>query len=234
VKILRELTGKPWLTPGAAADGPDPDAIGRRTIAATGVTVYVCVATVMFALVIAAYVVRLGNYGQSPEEAAAASSSLAWWSLAAICGIPPADDWSPLAEPWLLWVNTGVLALNSIAWESAKSDHRRGRMDKLALALAASGVLALVFLLGQLTVWRQLIASGHIATAGPANAFFYLVTAMHGLHLLGGLLFWGRTTSSVLQGAGAAQVRTGVSLCAVYWHYLLFIWIVLFGLLLIT
>lgn len=234
VKLLRELTKKPWLTPGAVTGGPNPDAVGRPAIAATGVWVYVCVATVMFSLVVAAYVLRLGNYGASPEEAAAASSSLAWWTLAAMCGIPPADDWNPLAEPGLLWLNTGILVLNGLAWQFAHGRAQRGLKDMLGVALIVSGVLTLVFLLGQLAVWRQLIAGGHIATAGPANAFFYLVTAMHGLHLLGGLIFWGRTTSSVLQGAAAAEVASGVRLCAVYWHYLLIVWVILFGLLLIT
>ncbi len=235
MKFLRELTKKPWLTPGIDAS-VDPGAIALRqpSIAATGVLFYVGVATVMFSLIVVAYVLRLGNYGADPASAAEATSSLAWWTLAALCGISPADDWLPMTEPGLLWVNTGILILSSIAWQMARSNLRHGRMDKSRTALIAGGVLAFVFLAGQLTVWRQLIANGSYAATSPAFAFFYLITAMHGLHLFGGLLFWGRTTAKVMHGAGADEIETSVNLCAVYWHYLLLIWIIMFGLLLIT
>lgn len=235
MKLLRELTKRPWLTKGLDSDaGPGADGIRGTTAAATGMWFYVGVASVMFSLIVAAYVLRLGNYGADPASAAAAKASLAWWTLAAICGIPPADDWVPLAEPFLLWINTGVLIVSSIAWQKARGDLRAGRMDKLRITLTAGGLLALVFLAGQLTVWRQLIGSGQFAAVGPAIAFFYLITAMHGLHLLGGLFFWWRTTAKVLNGGKAEEIATGVNLCAVYWHYLLLVWIVMFGLLLIT
>ena len=233
MKILRELTSKPWLQRDAST-GASAATLRGQTVAATAVWFYIGVATVMFSLIIVVYVLRLGNYGADPEAAAAAISSMAWWTLSALCGIPPADDWTPMAEPWLLWVNTGVLVLSSIAWQTARADAARGRMDALRNALIAGGALAVIFLIGQLTVWRSLVASGEIATANPANAFFYLITAMHGLHLIGGLFFWGRTTAHVMQGAKAAEVATSVNLCAVYWHYLLLIWILMFGLLLIT
>ena len=68
--------------------------------------------------------------------------------------------------------------------------------------------------------------------ANPAYAFFYLFTALHGLHLLGGLWVWGRTTAKVWRGVEWRQVRLSVELCTVYWHYLLLVWLVLFAVLL--
>ncbi len=235
MKFLRELAKKPWLTRGLAV-GTDLGGVAhhRPSIAATGLWFYIGVATVMFSLIVAAYVLRLGNYGADPASVAAATSSRPWWTLAALCGIPPADDWQPMAEPALLWMNTGILIVSSIAWQMARSDVRHGRMDKLPFTLIAGGVLAFLFLAGQLMVWRQLVDGGQFAAASPAYAFFYLITAMHGLHLLGGLIFWGLTTTKVMQGAKAGDVKTDVNLCAIYWHYLLIIWIVMFVLLLIT
>src|SRR6266568_1584560 len=64
-----------------------------------------------------------------------------------------------------------------------------------------------------------------------SNSFFYLITAMHGLHLMGGLVALGRTTAKVWRGAEMTRVRLSVELCAIYWHFLLLIWLVLFGLL---
>lgn len=235
MNLLRKLTEKPWLTPGSDV-GADLGAVALRrpAIAATGVWIYLCVATVMFSLVIVAYVLRLGNFGLDPAKAAEAAASLPWWNLAALCGIPPAEDWRPLAEPALLWANTAVLILSSLAWERARRDVRRENMARLRAALVAGGVLALVFLAGQLTVWRVLAAEGHFAADNPASAFFYLITAVHGLHLLGGLAFWSRTTTKVFEGAQATEVATGVNLCTVYWHYLLLVWVLMFALLLIT
>jgi cytochrome c oxidase subunit 3 len=71
-------------------------------------------------------------------------------------------------------------------------------------------------------------------TSNPASAFFYVLTAVHGLHLLGGLWVWARSVVRVFTGADADSVRLGIELCAVYWHYLLLVWAVLFGLLLTT
>jgi cytochrome c oxidase subunit 3 len=100
--------------------------------------------------------------------------------------------------------------------------------------LLVGGVCTALFLSGQLVAWQQLSASGYLMTGNPANAFFYLLTALHGLHLLGGMWVWGRTTTRVLTGADVESVRLSVELCTVYWHYLLLVWIGLFGLLLST
>ncbi len=143
-------------------------------------------------------------------------------------------DWNPLAEPKLLWLNTGLLVLASIAFQLTRGAAKRGQLLTVKSGLVAGGVFTILFLLGQLIAWQQLNAGGYFMTSNPANAFFYVLTAMHGLHLLGGMWVWGRTTTRVLTGADAQSVRLSVELCTVYWHYLLLVWIVLFALLLLT
>ncbi len=143
-------------------------------------------------------------------------------------------DWNPLAEPKLLWLNTGLLVLASIAFQLTRGAAKRGQLLTVKSGLVAGGVFTILFLLGQLIAWQQLNAGGYFMTSNPANAFFYVLTALHGLHLLGGMWVWGRTTTRVLTGADAQSVRLSVELCTVYWHYLLLVWIVLFALLLLT
>ncbi len=143
-------------------------------------------------------------------------------------------DWNPLAEPKLLWLNTGLLVLASIAFQLTRGAAKRGQLLTVKSGLVAGGVCTILFLLGQLIAWQQLNAGGYFMTSNPANAFFYVLTALHGLHLLGGMWVWGRTTTRVLTGADAQSVRLSVELCTVYWHYLLLVWIVLFALLLLT
>jgi cytochrome c oxidase subunit 3 len=71
--------------------------------------------------------------------------------------------------------------------------------------------------------------------SNPATAFFYLLTGVHGLHLLGGLFVWGKTIVRMAQGGvELIDLRLSVELCTVYWHYLLLVWLVLFTLLLAT
>jgi len=94
--------------------------------------------------------------------------------------------------------------------------------------------MALAFLAGQLIAWRQLDAAGYYLTANPAAAFFYLITGVHGLHILGGLVALGRTMDKAWQGVALGNVRLSIELCAIYWHFLLFVWMALFSLLLLT
>lgn len=170
-----------------------------------GLWVFLAVVTSLFALLISAYAMRM--------------------ELA---------DWKPLPEPWLLWLNTGVLIAASVAMQWTRAATKRGHADAVKNGLIAGGILTFAFLAGQLVVWQQLNAAGYLVVANPANDFFYLLTALHGLHLLGGLVVWGRATARMRRGVAIDEVRLSVELCTVYWHYLLLVWLVLFALLLST
>ena len=74
-------------------------------------------------------------------------------------------------------------------------------------------------------VCRELVAAGFFLRTNPANSFFYLLTGMHGLHILGGLFGLGRTTARAWEEPRAERVRLGVELCAMYWHFLLLVWL---------
>ena len=136
--------------------------------------------------------------------------------------------------PKLLWLNTGLLILSSGALQWAQAAARRGKMDGVRGGLLAGGVFALAFLAGQLVAWRQLDAEGYYLTANPAAAFFYLITGVHGLHLLGGLVALGRTMDKAWRDVAVGELRLSVELCTIYWHFLLLVWLVFFGLLLLS
>ncbi len=102
------------------------------------------------------------------------------------------------------------------------------------LAWLLGGGFAVAFLVGQYLAWQQLQAAGYYAAINPANAAFYLLTGVHAVHLMGGLVAWTRTAARMARGAELDEIRLGVELCTVYWHYLLLVWIVLFSLLLLT
>ena len=195
---------KPWLNEGAHVGDVHPHVLDQPK-EKTGLWVFLAVVTSVFCLFISAYAMRM-----------------------------KLGDWRPLPEPELLWLNTGVLVLSSAALQWARLAAKQGRIKSVRAGLQATGILTLAFMAGQLLAWQQLVDSGYFVNSNPANAFFYLFTGLHGLHLLGGLVAWLRTTTRVWRGSTAAQVRLGVELCAVYWHFLLIVWLVLFGLMLST
>jgi cytochrome c oxidase subunit 3 len=143
-------------------------------------------------------------------------------------------DWRPLAEPTLLWANTGMLVLASIVYHWTRNAAVKGNMARVKPGLTVAGALTILFLFGQIVVWRQLNTAGYYVDLNPANGFFYLLTAVHGLHMLGGLWVWAKSTINVWTDADPDSVRLSIELCTVYWHFLLLVWIVLFGMLLST
>jgi len=143
-------------------------------------------------------------------------------------------DWRPVTEPNVLWLNTAILVFASFAFQLTRNAAKRNQRLTVKVGLIVGGVCTILFLLGQLVAWQQLTAGGYFLTSNPANSFFYLLTALHGLHLIGGLWVWGRTTARVMTGTDVENVRQSVELCTVYWHYLLLVWVGLFGLLLST
>ena len=77
-------------------------------------------------------------------------------------------DWRSTPKPWLLWVNTAILILSSVAFERTRAAARRGQMDRVAVGLLTAGFFAFAFLAGQLTVWWQLADAGYFLTTNPA------------------------------------------------------------------
>lgn len=142
-------------------------------------------------------------------------------------------DWNPVKEPRLLWLNTLFLVVGSVAMQRTRKLADRGTV-KLNGPLLLGGLMAIAFLVGQFLAWQALRENGSYTLANPASAFFYLLTAVHALHLLGGVYVWARTMWRSLQGGDADRIRISVELCSVYWHYLLLVWLALFALMLNT
>ena len=144
-------------------------------------------------------------------------------------------DWVPMTEPQLLWTNTAMLILASLAFQWTRNGAVRGHSSRLKPGLLVAGALTVGFVVGQLIAWQQLQAGGQFITNNPSNAFFYFLTGAHAVHILGGMYVWARATTRVLLGkAEGSAIRRSVELCTIYWHFLLLVWLILFGLLLST
>ena len=151
--------------------------------------------------------------------------------IVAYAGRMAYEDWRPAPQIKLMWANTLVLFLGSLCLELAQYAVRRGQQKLLRRSLLAAGLCTFIFLLGQAQAWRELGALVFFQVTNPAIAFFYLITGLHGLHLLGGLVVWGQTLVRLWRGFELEKIRHSVELCTIYWHFLLLVWLVLFGLL---
>ena len=144
-------------------------------------------------------------------------------------------DWRILPEPTLLWFNTGVIMLSSFAFSRATINAREGDIKRTREYLLLAGVLTFGFIIGQLFVWRELVSFGYFVSTNPSYAFFYLLTALHIFHLFGGLIAWLVVTyKSFIPQKETSDFSLKVNLCAIYWHFLLIVWTLLFVMLLLT
>lgn len=140
-------------------------------------------------------------------------------------------DWQALTLPWQVWLSTLLLAGSSVAFERARSAARQARVRDVERALLGAGMLALAFLGSQLWAWSDLQQQGITLAANPSASFFYLMTGLHALHLLGGLIAWWRTRAARRGHSDPAALQLSIQLCAIYWHFLLAVWMVLLGVL---
>jgi cytochrome c oxidase subunit 3 len=140
--------------------------------------------------------------------------------------------WCHLTIPRILWVNTLVLLAASVAMQLASNAVGRGQRQITKFALIAAGTLSIGFLAGQMLAWQAVGPSLYFIQGSPAIAFFYVLTIAHGLHLIGGLYVLGRASLRFAGGAEPIDLRQSLSLCAIYWHFLLLVWLAVFGVLL--
>jgi cytochrome c oxidase subunit 3 len=170
--------------------------------AKVALAIFLAVVTALFGQFIHAYVIRMGG-----------------------------SDWRPLPDLWPLKVSTTALALASAALQWAWWSWKQQQATRMRRALLLAMALSAVFLGAQLTAWYYMVAQGYLVASNPANSFFFLITAVHGLHVAGGLLALGLVGIQLLHGDNMARSGLRLQLCTAYWHFLLVVWVILYGLL---
>jgi len=205
--VRQTVNSKPWIAQGETGATEDFAWKFRLTQPPIKVSlgVFLAVVTSLFALFISAYSQRM-----------------------------ELPDWRTAPEPMILWLNTVILVVTSGMFQWAHNSAQKNQRENLKKAILIGGFLTITFLIGQIIAWKQMAGSGYYLNNNPANSFFYLFTALHGLHLLGGMVAWYRAVQRIRREDRIDKICLSVELCAVYWHYLLLLWLVLFGLLLST
>jgi cytochrome c oxidase subunit 3 len=201
MSFFKHVAVKPWERKGVI-DALTPEGTFAAPPERVALVFFLVVASVIFSLFSVSYVIRM-----------------------------ELPDWTRLAEPTQLWFNTGLLVISSVLFQWARNISAKEESKYLTLALIGGGVFAILFIAGQLVTWSTLTAEGFYLSSNPSVDFYYLMTGIHALHLLGGLWVWSKSSIRLLFGGEAKDVRLSIELCTLYWHFLLIVWFVLFALL---
>lgn len=147
------------------------------------------------------------------------------------------DSWRPVEIPALFWLSTLLIGGSSLTFRKANRSLRQGESRRYTRWLLASLALGLAFLGSQLLAWRELVARGVYLAGNQHSTFLYLLTGMHGLHLVGGILAMNyllfRQWSARGDGGVDARRRTVANVVGLYWHFMGGLWVFIFLLLLL-
>jgi cytochrome c oxidase subunit 3 len=146
-------------------------------------------------------------------------------------GVP---TWQNIALPSLIWPNTAVLLMSSVAIELSRRAVRRNQLESMKRWLAVGGLFGVAFLVGQVAAWRQLVGMGVYLPSTLQSSFFYVLTGLHGIHLLGGVGALIYVMGKAVKNRLTVLNHEPLSLCATYWHVMDVLWLFLFLLLLLS
>lgn len=197
----QQLMSKPWLGTGSYGEQVEVQPV-RLSVEKLGLAVFLAVIGAIFALFASAYIMRMDF-----------------------------SDWQDAPMPRILWLSTIVLIVSSLSLHLGVAAARVNEIGWVRGALAGGMATGVAFLILQWLAWGELRASGYALSGGPASSFFYLLTGLHALHICGGLIGLGRTIVRSWASATPRRVILSVEMCAMYWHFLLFVWLAIFALL---
>lgn len=201
-KLFGTLLEKPWESERASIDDAHSGQTFDLSIQKSAVIIIFGIATVLFSLIFTGY----------------------------IYSIPPEQDTKYLLKPNLLWINTLVLFIISYYFSKVNNELNKKEFFNVKKNIIIIGGLSYFFLFGQVAFWIQLMKSGNFVSTNNYFSSFYIFTALHGLHLLGGLFFWGKVASRVLKikDAKILEEEKNISALSMYWTFLLIVWLAFF------
>lgn len=149
-----------------------------------------------------------------------------------IARLPDRPDY-PFKPPASLWISTIILLASGVSCQLALVAVRNGAKRRALYFLSVTFVLGIGFLFSQLLAWLQLQAAGVYAQSNPFSGLFFIITALHGIHLIAGLLWLAACIAFARKGAYTPKRHAGLRMALSYWHFMDVVWLALFGLLML-
>ena len=201
-KIFGTLTEKPWEANQAAIDSKHTGQTFNISNQMSVVIIIFGISSVLFSLIFTGYLYSL----------------------------PPGQDTTFILKTNMLWINTLVLILVTYFFDKIRRDFNNNLTSNIKKNLIIVGALSYLFLILQLILWYQLMIDGNYVSTNTYFSSFYFFTALHGIHLLGGLFFWGKVTSKIfkLDERDYKKEERSITALSVYWLFLFIVWFVFF------
>jgi cytochrome c oxidase subunit 3 len=137
-------------------------------------------------------------------------------------------NWNYFKMPPMFWITSGLILLSSVTMQWSLVSLKRESFPNLVTGLWITALLGVAFLAGQFIGWMELVNMGVFFRDNPSNSFLYILTGLHGLHLIGGLIAVIWVLVKAILFRYRANKMLGVELCATYWHFMGALWIYLF------
>jgi cytochrome c oxidase subunit 3 len=139
-------------------------------------------------------------------------------------GVP---TWEKIPLPPQVWVNTLILLASSLTLELARRSVKADKVAALRQWLVITAVLGIAFVSGQILLWREMTASGVLLSSTLHSSFFYVLSGIHALHILGGLTALAMVSVKAWSGKLSSISFEPLRLCATYWHFMGGVWLYL-------
>ena len=202
-KLFSTLAEKPWEEKQSIADNTHSGRTFDISNQMSAVIIIFGVSTTLFSLICTGYLYSL----------------------------PPEQDTTFILKTNLLWINTLVLILVTFFFNKISSDLKKKITVKIKKNLIYVGGLSYLFLFLQLALWYQLMKNGNFVSTNTYFSSFYFFTALHGIHLLGGLFFWGKVSSRIfkMNEVDYNKEEKNINALSLYWFFLFIVWFVFFA-----
>ena len=206
-KLFGTLVEKPWEESQALIDNKHTGKTFGLSNQMSAVIIIFGVSTAIFSLIFTAY----------------------------LYSIPPEQDTTLILKKKLLWINTLLLIFITFFFSKISKDLKNNISTKIKNNMVTVGVLSYLFLILQIIFWYQLMIEGHFVSTNSYFSSYYIFTAIHGLHLLGGLFFWGKINSRIfkLKEGDYTKETNNLQALSLYWLFLFIVWLVFFGIMFI-
>jgi cytochrome c oxidase subunit 3 len=137
-------------------------------------------------------------------------------------------NWAFFELPTLFWINTGVILTSSLTLHWAYLSAKRNNLELVKMATLITAALGIAFMAGQYLAWTELVANRVYLVGNPSGSFVYIISGLHGAHVLGGVIYLLILLNSAFKFRVHSKSLNQIEMCATYWHFLGGLWLYLF------
>jgi cytochrome c oxidase subunit 3 len=143
-------------------------------------------------------------------------------------------NWVIFDLPNLFLITTGVILVSSATMHWTYLSVKKDNLESAKLAIVITTILGIAFLVGQYMAWGQMVKNSIYLVGNPSGSFVYVISGLHGLHIIGGIVFLLIVMVSIFRAKIHSKNLLRIEMCATYWHFLDGLWLYLFVFLLLN